>query len=539
MKLSSILICIFLGTIYSFGQTKVNQTDSIDQVIQEAKLLAHSNPKEGTRKLLDLRNHLEKISYKKGAMYSSMGLVLIYYNDGNYEKSIEETRFVERLAEELKHFEYLSDIHRMRAICYNQMGLNDESYEELKKALPFADKIEQSHVRHYKKALIYESYAGIYGKKEDYSNEILYRQKSIAESKIMTEKNPFTVNAKYQNLAYQYASLGLIYSNLKNRDSANLYFEKAYELTESGKYEIYTNSRATLLSDMAVFYEADKKHQKAISFAKRAEALEKQAPMPYIRRDIFHSLFNAYAETNKIDSSKYYLNLYTSLNDSLIKSEKESIMTPVKQIISDNKNQSKITIRNILGASAFTLMVLILSGGIYVKRKNRNIQKKYEAIISKIKSQPEISDNTEELNESTEKITANEESKVAKGITDDTLKSLLIKLDKFEKSKLYLKKDISRPWLTSHLNTNTKYLFEVIKNHKGKHFPDYINGLRINYIMRKLVEEPKYREYKNEYLAEECGFNSRQVFITAFKKETGFTPSYFIENLKKEPSKLE
>ena len=525
MKTFHLLICTFIIVSFTFGQTKINETDSIDTVIQEAKLLAHSNPKEGTPKLEELKSHSEKINYKKGAMYSSMGLVLIYYNDGNYKKSIEETRFVEKLAQELKHFEYLSDIHRIRAICYNQMSLHNEGLEELKKALPFADKIEQSHVRHYKKALIYESYAGIYGKKEDYSNEILYRQKSVAESKIMTENNPFTVNAKYQNLAYQYASLGLIYSNLKNRDSANLYFDKAYELTESGKYEIYTNSRATLLSDMAVFYEADKKHQKAISFAKRAEALEKQAPMPYIRRDIFHSLFNAYAETNKIDSSKYYLNLYTSLNDSLIKSEKESIMTPVKQIISDNKNQSKVKIRNIVGISAITIMVLILSGGIYVKRKNRIIHKKYEAIISKIKSEAEAQENHEENDEETE-------SKSTIGITDETVKLLILKLEKFEKSKLFLKKDINRPWLTSHLNTNTKYLFDVIKYHKGKSFADYINGLRIHYIMKKLVENPIYQEYKIEYLAEECGFNSRQVFITAFKKETGFTPSYFIENLK-------
>ncbi|WP_410920429.1 AraC family transcriptional regulator, partial [Pseudomonas sp. SIMBA_044] len=34
--------------------------------------------------------------------------------------------------------------------------------------------------------------------------------------------------------------------------------------------------------------------------------------------------------------------------------------------------------------------------------------------------------------------------------------------------------------------------------------------------------------------AEECGYSSAQVFALAFKKETGFTPSYFIENLKKE-----
>ncbi|WP_260256382.1 helix-turn-helix domain-containing protein [Elizabethkingia miricola] len=34
------------------------------------------------------------------------------------------------------------------------------------------------------------------------------------------------------------------------------------------------------------------------------------------------------------------------------------------------------------------------------------------------------------------------------------------------------------------------------------------------------------------YLAEECGYASSQVFINAFRKETGMTPSYFINGLK-------
>ncbi|NHQ67331.1 helix-turn-helix transcriptional regulator, partial [Elizabethkingia miricola] len=46
-----------------------------------------------------------------------------------------------------------------------------------------------------------------------------------------------------------------------------------------------------------------------------------------------------------------------------------------------------------------------------------------------------------------------------------------------------------------------------------------------------LYNNPLYREYKISYLAEECGYSSHQVFITAFRKETGMTPSYFIKQL--------
>ncbi|WP_407510556.1 helix-turn-helix domain-containing protein [Elizabethkingia anophelis] len=83
------------------------------------------------------------------------------------------------------------------------------------------------------------------------------------------------------------------------------------------------------------------------------------------------------------------------------------------------------------------------------------------------------------------------------------------------------------------MNTNPKYLSQIINLHKEQNFNGYINKLRINYIPHKLYNNLRYREYKISYLAEECSYTSPQVFIRAFKKETGMTPSYFIANLKK------
>ncbi|WP_143885351.1 helix-turn-helix domain-containing protein [Chryseobacterium binzhouense] len=67
-------------------------------------------------------------------------------------------------------------------------------------------------------------------------------------------------------------------------------------------------------------------------------------------------------------------------------------------------------------------------------------------------------------------------------------------------------------------------------------FNTYINDLKIIYIIHKLYENKQYREFKINYLAEESGFSSPKVFVTAFKKLTGVTPSYYITNLKKDMS---
>ena len=117
-------------------------------------------------------------------------------------------------------------------------------------------------------------------------------------------------------------------------------------------------------------------------------------------------------------------------------------------------------------------------------------------------------------------------------IPADTKIRILKGLAAFEKSEKFLKKDLTISSLAAQLNTNTKYLSEAIKNNRSENFSNYINSLRINYIVHKLYNDPKYREYKISYLAEECGYASSQVFVIAFKKINGLTPSYFIQNLK-------
>ncbi|RZJ40396.1 MAG: helix-turn-helix domain-containing protein, partial [Chryseobacterium sp.] len=113
-----------------------------------------------------------------------------------------------------------------------------------------------------------------------------------------------------------------------------------------------------------------------------------------------------------------------------------------------------------------------------------------------------------------------------------TEQNILAKLEKFEKTTLYTRNTISLPYLATYCGTNTKYLSYVINNFKQKDFNNYINELRINYIIAKIRSEPKYLKYKVASLAEEAGFSSQSKFANAFKKVIDISPSQFIHNQK-------
>ncbi|MGB6084054.1 helix-turn-helix domain-containing protein [Moheibacter sp.] len=115
-----------------------------------------------------------------------------------------------------------------------------------------------------------------------------------------------------------------------------------------------------------------------------------------------------------------------------------------------------------------------------------------------------------------------------------SIESIRAQLEKFEKSKRFLEKDWTLFKLAAAFNSNTKYLSMIIHRYRQKKFSDYINDLKIDYIVVLLKENKMHRNYTNYALSEEAGFSSTQRFTNAFKSRTGISPTYFIAELKKE-----
>lgn len=110
---------------------------------------------------------------------------------------------------------------------------------------------------------------------------------------------------------------------------------------------------------------------------------------------------------------------------------------------------------------------------------------------------------------------------------------LLTKLERFENTQGFIKKDLRIEKLAVSFGTNYKYLSQVINYHKGKSYPDYISDLRIAYIIKKLEEESKLRHYTFAAIAEEASFGTAQQFTEVFKKKMGMPFSFFLEQLEK------
>lgn len=127
-----------------------------------------------------------------------------------------------------------------------------------------------------------------------------------------------------------------------------------------------------------------------------------------------------------------------------------------------------------------------------------------------------------------------EEQKKEFMMPKETEERILENLANLEKELFFTQKDISLAALATQLGTNTKYLSYVINMYKGKDFNNYINELRIRYIIRKFQTDSSYLSYKLAYIAEQAGFSSHSKFAAIFKNFTGLSPSVFIAHIRKE-----
>jgi AraC-like DNA-binding protein len=101
------------------------------------------------------------------------------------------------------------------------------------------------------------------------------------------------------------------------------------------------------------------------------------------------------------------------------------------------------------------------------------------------------------------------------------------KLKEFmEKEKPYLEPEITLQELATKVDIQPRYVSQVINERFNKNFFEFINDYRVEEAKTQLAKESGIEKTVLEILYE-CGFNSKSVFNTFFKKSTGLTPSQY------------
>jgi AraC-like DNA-binding protein len=123
------------------------------------------------------------------------------------------------------------------------------------------------------------------------------------------------------------------------------------------------------------------------------------------------------------------------------------------------------------------------------------------------------------------------------------LKSVLPKMDQaqlaelklrlellMKDDKLYLDSELSLPQLATQLNTPIHVLSWLLNNEYNLNFFQFINGYRVLEVKRALLSG-RHKQLNILGIAFNSGFNSKTTFNTAFKKETGLSPTEFIKKV--------
>lgn len=121
--------------------------------------------------------------------------------------------------------------------------------------------------------------------------------------------------------------------------------------------------------------------------------------------------------------------------------------------------------------------------------------------------------------------TKNKKSLLDESTADDFTAQLL---DYITEKKPYLDPLLSLRSLAIQIGIHPNQLSWLLNESLGKNFNEFINHYRVE-TFKSLSLDPKNANITIMGLAYDSGFNSKTVFNTYFKKETGLTPKQFLK----------
>jgi AraC-like DNA-binding protein len=107
----------------------------------------------------------------------------------------------------------------------------------------------------------------------------------------------------------------------------------------------------------------------------------------------------------------------------------------------------------------------------------------------------------------------------------ETDKFLEVLYKHIEQERPYLDPELSLKKLSESVSIPVRQLSHLINVNSGSNFYDFINNFRIEMAKKQLIISEKEKTISEIFY--DSGFNTKSSFNTAFKKETGMTPSEF------------
>lgn len=125
------------------------------------------------------------------------------------------------------------------------------------------------------------------------------------------------------------------------------------------------------------------------------------------------------------------------------------------------------------------------------------------------------------------------DDKIGRFLTDERLTHFNSIINQFLlERKPFLQQKYSLRDLADDVDIPVNYLSAFINRYHKVNYSDFINGYRVSHA-REMIMDGEWKRKTLEAIAAESGFNNRNTFTAAFRKETGQSPSEFLKVVKK------
>lgn len=511
---------IIVAVILFFISLKAQASDSLFSkvYIRVATELTHTDPEMALHVADSLFQHSPEQKQKLSALMLTAN---VYYRTGNLKEAFNYAQRADRIAKDLKDYDWQIRIHGFYSTIYRDVRFINEGLMHLEQVELLLPKIKESGKKNVIKLLNIQSKAYFHLLNRDFDaviNELnqgipLYADLKLSSvgpyhianseefrGRVYLYKNEFQQSAEaYRNaieslqkfgiadtypvFGYIYAGIGKLRIEEENYQEAKEYFNKAEKIVQINKS---TDLELFYKKYLSAYYAALEDWENYAVTADSIKYLENKT-----EREVDALLMNLFGEIRK-ESDSY--------------SSKAAYYEAIIYI-----------------ALAILLVLLILA---YKRKKRHRLE--VEEILAKIDSlkvaNPILS--TPKTNGIEGK-----DTKSGMNISEETLERIKQGLVDFEKEEIYLDPSIGATSIASYCQTNVRYISEVINTYKNESVSAYINRLRVTYILAKLRDEKIYRNYKISHLADEAGFSNHSKFSAEFKRIVGIAPSIFISRM--------
>lgn len=527
MKFYFVLSFIFVSILSSNAQEKTAYEKRFDSIFYDTAVRLTSINVKRAEKVAD---SLYKTS--KEDIYKVKSLMLmadILEKQVKREEAIAYTLEAEKLATSIQNYKWLARIYGFLATQYRIVGLTDLGKKYLEKGIENAKKIEDKNASVVCLGMVFQEKAHYAINEKDYEGSIKLLKKADKLFEALQNSSNKTLFIGINSVM-----TGRSFVDLRQYDSAWYHFNRSQKsfdeigIKDSQWVGEIFQGKGRVLLEKKDYEQAELFLMKSL---KIAESINYKALLELVYMD----LSRLFKDTGDVKNYNIYQKKYQEETEKIVTGDKIAVNAEVNRIFKKQDVRFSKMNKVIFGIS---LLLLGCIAFLFItKRKQKKEYKKFIEIISKLEGQAKTSvEHTVQESKKTE-ASNNADNRSEKVMPEETEMLILKKLEEFEHQNGFTDSNITLSKLATNFNINTKYLSYVINQHKKKDFNNYINQLRVFYIAQKMQNNPKYLNYKISYLSSECGFSSHSKFTAVFKKETGLTPSSFINQIHKERKK--